>query len=103
MYFKSKKELNYNRLVDPNILGASHLVHSHLRIYRMSFFLLDIYIPWIVVCITDFIMAKQTDNIFNITSLVDINPSTTKLHNLNFYPHEVASRCLDPQLQVGKT
>ena len=39
--FKSKKELNYNRFVDPNILGASRLVHSDLRIYRISFFLLD--------------------------------------------------------------
>ena len=42
VYFKSKKELNYNRFVDPNILGASRLVHSDLRIYRISFFLLDI-------------------------------------------------------------
>ena len=41
MYFKSKKELNYNRFVDPNILGASRLVHSDLQIYRISFFLLD--------------------------------------------------------------
>ena len=41
VYFKSKKELNYNRFVDPNILGASRLVHSDLRIYRISFFLLD--------------------------------------------------------------
>ena len=42
VYFKSKKELNYNSFVDPNILGASRLVHSDLRIYRISFFLLDI-------------------------------------------------------------
>ena len=42
MYFKSKKELNYDRFVDPNILGAARLVHSDLRIYRISFFLLDI-------------------------------------------------------------
>ena len=40
-YFRSKKELNYNRFVDPNILGALHLVHSDLRIYQISFFLLD--------------------------------------------------------------
>ena len=33
VYFKSKKELNYNRFVDPNILGAARLVHSDLRIY----------------------------------------------------------------------
>ena len=38
----SKKELNYNRFVDPNILGSSRLVHSDLRIYRIAFFLLDI-------------------------------------------------------------
>ena len=37
-YFKSKKELNYDRFVDPNI----RLVHSDLRIYRISFFLLDL-------------------------------------------------------------
>ena len=37
VYFKSKKELNYNRFVDPN-----KLVHSDLRIYRISFLLLDI-------------------------------------------------------------
>ena len=42
VYFKSEKELNYNRFVDPNILGAARLVHSDLRIYRISFFLLDL-------------------------------------------------------------
>ena len=42
VYFKSKKELIYIRLVDPNILGASRHVHSDLRIYRISFFLLDV-------------------------------------------------------------
>ena len=31
VYFKSKKELNYDRFVDLNILGA-----SDLRIYRIS-------------------------------------------------------------------
>ena len=41
MYFKSKKELNYERFVDPNVLGAARLVHSDLRIYRISFFPLD--------------------------------------------------------------
>ena len=41
VYFNSKKELNYNRFVDLNILGASRLVHSDLRIYQISFFLLD--------------------------------------------------------------
>ena len=49
VYFKSKKELNYNRFVDPNILGAARLVDSDLRIYRISFFLRDIiimYDPW---------------------------------------------------------
>ena len=33
VYFMSKKELNYNRFVDPNILGAPRLAHSDLRIY----------------------------------------------------------------------
>ena len=42
VYFKSKKELNSDRFVDPNILGAARLVHSDLRIYRISIFLLDI-------------------------------------------------------------
>ena len=42
VYFKWKKELNYDRFVDLNILGASRLVHSDLRIYRISFFLLDL-------------------------------------------------------------
>ena len=42
VYFKSKKELNYDRFADPNTLGASRLVHSDLRIYRISFFLLDV-------------------------------------------------------------
>ena len=41
VYFKSRKELNHNRFVDQNILGASRLVHSDLRIYRISLFLLD--------------------------------------------------------------
>ena len=43
VYFKSKRELNYDRFVDLNILGAARLVHSDLRIYRISFFLLDIF------------------------------------------------------------
>ena len=42
VYFKSKKELNYDRFVETNILGAARLVHSDLRIYRISFFVLDI-------------------------------------------------------------
>ena len=42
VYFKSKKKLNYDRFVDPNILGAARHVHSHLRIYRISFFLVDL-------------------------------------------------------------
>ena len=42
VYFKSKKELNYGRFVDPNILGAARLVNSDLRIYRISSFLLDL-------------------------------------------------------------
>ena len=42
MYFKSKKELNYDRFVDLNILGAARLVHSDLQIYRILFFLLVI-------------------------------------------------------------
>ena len=42
LYFKSKKELDYNRFADPHILGASRLVHSDLRIYQISFFLLDV-------------------------------------------------------------
>ena len=33
VYVKTKKELHYNRFVDPNILGAARLVHSDLRIY----------------------------------------------------------------------
>ena len=41
-YIKSCKELNYGRFVDPNILGAARLVHSDLRIYRISSFLLDL-------------------------------------------------------------
>ena len=36
------KKLNYDRFVDPNIVGAALLVHSDLRIYRISFFILDI-------------------------------------------------------------
>ena len=43
VYVKSKKELNYDKFVDPNILGAVRLVDSDLRIHRISFFLLDIY------------------------------------------------------------
>ena len=37
VYFESKKELNDDRFVDSNILGAARLVHSDLRIYRISF------------------------------------------------------------------
>ena len=50
MYFKSKKELNYDIFVDPIILGAARLVHSDLRIYRISFFLLDLIIRQAVAC-----------------------------------------------------
>ena len=32
VYFKFKKELNYDRFVDPNILGASRL--DYIRIYK---------------------------------------------------------------------
>ena len=39
--FKSKKELNYDKFVDLNVLGAARHIHSDLRIYRVSFFLLD--------------------------------------------------------------
>ena len=39
MYFKSKKELNYNRFVDLNIRGSQRRVYSDLRI---SFFPLDL-------------------------------------------------------------
>ena len=42
VYFNSKKGLNCYRFVDLNIIGAQRLVHSYLRIYRISFFLLDI-------------------------------------------------------------
>ena len=52
VYFKSKKELNYDRFVDPNILGAARLVHSDLRIYLISFFLLDLFLPGLKVCKT---------------------------------------------------
>ena len=41
VYFKSMKELNYDRFADLNILQAARLVHSDLRIYWISFFLLD--------------------------------------------------------------
>ena len=41
MYFKSKKELNYDIFVDQNILGAERLVYSDLRIYQI-FFLHDL-------------------------------------------------------------
>ena len=41
VYFKLKKELNYDRLVDLELLGAARLVHSDLLIYRILFFLLD--------------------------------------------------------------
>ena len=43
VYFKSKKELNYDRFVDQNLL------FSDLQIYRISFFLLDIRICYPVV------------------------------------------------------
>ena len=33
-------ELYYGRFVDPIVLGAARHVHSDLRIYRISFFLL---------------------------------------------------------------
>ena len=41
VYFNSTKEVNYNRFVDPNVLGDSRLVYSDLQIYRISFFVLD--------------------------------------------------------------
>ena len=36
-----RKNSNYDRFVDPNILGAARLVHSDLGIYRIPLFLLD--------------------------------------------------------------
>ena len=51
VYFKSKKTRNYDRFVDPNILGAACLVHSDLRIYRILFFLLDIIYKYFLVLI----------------------------------------------------
>ena len=42
LYFKSQNELNYDIFVDPNILGASRLIHSDLENYGVSFFRLDI-------------------------------------------------------------
>ena len=47
MFFKSKKELNYDRFVDLNILCAASLVHSDLRIYQISLFLLDLAPAWL--------------------------------------------------------
>ena len=47
VYFKSKKELNNDRFVDLNILGAARLVHSDLRVYQISFFLLDMAPAWL--------------------------------------------------------
>ena len=43
VYFKSKKELNYDRFVDLNILGAARLVHSDLQIYWISLWLNHVY------------------------------------------------------------
>ena len=40
--FLVEEKLNYDRFVYPNILGAVQLVHSDLRIYRISFILLDL-------------------------------------------------------------
>ena len=37
-----EKTIDYDRFVNPNILGATRLVHSDLRIYRISLFPLDI-------------------------------------------------------------
>ena len=34
VYFNLKKDLDCDRFVDPNILGAARLAHSDLRIYR---------------------------------------------------------------------
>ena len=42
VYFMSKKELDYDRFADLNMLGAVRLVHSDLRVYLISFFLQDI-------------------------------------------------------------
>ena len=75
MYFKSKKELNYGRFVDPNIRGAVCLVHSDLRIYRISFFLLDTFSKCLV------------SNLANMS---------------NFRPLEVVSRGSETQLQVAE-
>ena len=40
---KNSITLNVDSNVDPNVLGASRLVHSDLRIYQMLFFFLDRY------------------------------------------------------------
>ena len=50
VYFKSQKELNYNIFVNPNILGPVRLVHSNLRTYQISFFLLYLFCSWTADC-----------------------------------------------------
>ena len=40
--FQIEERTKFDRFVDLNILGAARLVHSDLRIYRISFFLLDL-------------------------------------------------------------
>ena len=42
VHFKSKKELKYNKFVDPNVRGAKRRVYSDLQIYLILFFLFDI-------------------------------------------------------------
>ena len=37
-----RNKLNYDRFADPNILGATRLVHSDLRIYPIAFIRLEI-------------------------------------------------------------
>ena len=43
----------YDRFVDLNILGAVCLVYSDLRIYRISFFLLDLIFTRLKLCLAD--------------------------------------------------
>ena len=75
LYFKSKKELNYNRFIDLNMLRAARLVNSDQQIYGISFFPLDLELNYAVplvpvrlynLCLLNHMNIKKT--LFNIES-----------------------------------
>ena len=89
MYIKSKIELNYNRFVVPNLLGAARLVHSDLGIYWMSFFLLDV-------------LPAEDDKICGKTKLITLQYFLYQQGDQRFFHYNLIVRMHRHQLLTSK-